>query len=89
MRMRITNLTEKNLTQTNLITSDIHLFAFKNSGTEKEIFMKFGTEITPLESGPKLYFLFFTIRNTNVTDAQSGEVGRRVRVILCACASLT
>jgi hypothetical protein len=51
--------------------------------------MKFGTEITPLEPVPKLYFLIFDSCNTNVTDAQSREVERRIRMIECACASLT
>jgi hypothetical protein len=57
--MRITNLTFTNPTQTNLFISDIRLYALNTYGTDKDIFMKFGMEITPMKSASKLYFLIF------------------------------
>jgi hypothetical protein len=39
------------------------------------ILMKSGMKVMPLEATPTLYLLFPTIRNNNMTDARTCEVG--------------
>jgi hypothetical protein len=59
------------------ISGDVGPYACNNSRMAAWIFVKLGMNVVPLEANPDLNFYFRTTGYTNVTDAQSLEVGRR------------
>lgn len=69
LRMRITPL----MTSLHAISVCMHVV----TKMAERISVKFGVDVMPSKTTPNSYFYVPTTGTTNVTDAQSREVGRR------------